>query len=82
MDLPQHYLNNHLYNHLHHHLYLQHHLHHTLLPAPRVKRLHSHIGGSIQEVTISMFANVSKEVTNRLEQVFRLDLEMFGYLPY
>ena len=84
-DLPQHLL----YHPFQRQLYHQHHLspdlHHSLLSPPlppRVKRLHSHVGGSIQEVTATMFAKVSREVTKRLEEVFRLDLQMFGYLPY
>ena len=49
---------------------------------PRVERLHSHIGASIQEVTAEHFATVSRSVTERLENFYRLDLDMFGYTPY
>ena len=51
-------------------------------PITRVERLHSHIGASIQEVTAKHFATVSRSVTKRLENFYRLDLEMFDYTPY
>ena len=58
------------------------HHHQALSLSVRVERLHSHIGSSIQEVTARHFAKVSRGVASRLEQFYRLDMQMFGYTPY
>ena len=51
--------------------------------AESSKERHVHTGPSaIQEVTAAHFALVPETVLRRVNQVYKLDLEMFGYQPY
>ena len=49
----------------------------------REKEYHVHTeAASIQELTAAHFGIVPDTVLQRINQIYRLDLEMFGYHPY